>query len=107
MIWGDISFPKSSKHAITSFLIWPKGHPLLYYIVREMSRRIHQDFLNILPLLWKTGPEIYTSMIFNNLPSDQILESKNYFDDTFSHDGTGGSYYDYINSRGLHWSQQS
>ena len=47
MIWGDISFPKSSKHAVTSFLIWPKGHPLLYYIVREMSRRIHQDFLNI------------------------------------------------------------
>jgi len=93
MIWHDRPFYKSSKHAVTAFLIWPKGHPLLSYIVREMSRRIHQDFLNILPLLWKTG--------------HQILESENYFDDTFSVDATGGAYYDYVKSRGLHWSQKS
>jgi hypothetical protein len=107
MLWpyGNTMF-NHPKHAATSFLIWPKGHPLLPYIIREISRRIHQDFLNLLPVIFKTGPEIYTSMIFNNLPNDQILESKNYFDGTFTHDGTEGAYYDYIKSKKLHWSQQ-
>ena len=107
MLWpyGNTMF-NHPKHAATSFLIWPKGHPLLPYIIREISRRIHQDFLNLLPVIFKTGPEIYTPMIFNNLPNDQILESKNYFDGTFTHDGTGGAYYDYIKSKKLHWSQQ-
>ena len=106
MIWPyKKSFFHHSKHAATSILIWPKEHPLLYRIIKEISRRIHQDFLNLLPVVFKTGPEVYTQMVFNNLSNNQILESKNYFDNTFSHDGSNGKYYDYIKDRGLHWSQ--
>lgn len=94
------------KHAATSILLWPRKHPVLKTVIESCVRRIEETKEPHRFVTDTTGPNMYAREIEKTVPSDRLYETKNYFDGTFEHDGTGGEYYRIMKASKRHWQNQ-
>ena len=95
--------PCHERHALTSCIAWPKGHPVLAAVVQACIRRIDARVRNV---TMATGPDVYAEVVCSLVPWKHI----NFWTlgaPYFEYDGTFGEYYTHMQSKRIHWSDQA